>query len=53
MMVITLNTTLTIIPLEAKAIAVLERLALKGEMKYHAAIVLTLLGKIGLANRKN
>ncbi|KAL4474749.1 hypothetical protein ABPG74_001445 [Tetrahymena malaccensis] len=52
MMVITLSNTLNITTLEKKAIAVLQRLHLKGQMKHHAAHILTLLAKIGLANRK-
>ena len=49
MMVITLNNTLETSSLENKAIAVLDRLQLKGEMKENAGMVLTLLARIGLA----
>ena len=45
MMVITLNNTLEITALETKAIAVLERLDLKGQMKSNAAMVITTFAK--------
>ncbi|EGR28840.1 small-conductance calcium-activated potassium channel protein, putative [Ichthyophthirius multifiliis] len=46
MMVITLNNTLQTTTLENKAIAVLDRLQLKGEMRESAGMVLTLLARI-------
>ncbi|EAS06190.2 small-conductance calcium-activated potassium channel protein (macronuclear) [Tetrahymena thermophila SB210] len=52
MMVITLSKTLELTTLEEKSIAVLQRLRYKELMKNHAARSLTILAKIGLANRK-
>ncbi|KAL4449849.1 hypothetical protein ABPG74_008222 [Tetrahymena malaccensis] len=52
MMVITLSKTLELTSLERKSIAVLQRLRYKQLMKDHAANSLTILAKIGLANRK-